>query len=161
MKKSELPAVVVALQVRLPAACKAAQMTCRRPAHACWPPSLVATLLHHRHLKLGVSPPLLQPLLLQDAGLLISRKDHGAHHKAPFNEKYSIVSGWCNPLLDGDCPGERRWLLCTRAGGAAGQRCLWPGAPYSCLTLRHMTSTTCRLTSCCFWHLAVQRTACI
>nr|QFB70713.1 chloroplast putative fatty acid desaturase 4 [Chlorella ohadii] len=41
---------------------------------------------------------------LQDAGLLISRKDHGAHHKAPFNEKYSIVSGWCNPLLDGDCP---------------------------------------------------------
>ena len=48
---------------------------------------------------------------LQDAGLLISRKDHGAHHKAPFNEKYSIVSGWCNPLLDGDCPGARVGLL--------------------------------------------------
>ncbi|KAL4424769.1 hypothetical protein ABPG77_000809 [Micractinium sp. CCAP 211/92] len=47
---------------------------------------------------------------LQDAGLLISRRDHGAHHKAPFNCKYSIVSGWCNPLLDGDCPENSVWM---------------------------------------------------
>ena len=42
---------------------------------------------------------------LQDAGLLIGRKEHGAHHKAPFIAKYSIVSGWVNPWLDGECPG--------------------------------------------------------
>lgn len=51
MKKSELPAVVVALQVRLSAACTAAQMSWCLPAHARWPPALVASLLHHRHLK--------------------------------------------------------------------------------------------------------------
>ena len=38
----------------------------------------------------------------QDAGLLISRKDHGAHHKAPFDGNYCIVSGICNPILDMD-----------------------------------------------------------
>lgn len=37
---------------------------------------------------------------LQDAGVIISRKAHGTHHKSPFNIKYCIVSGWCNPLLD-------------------------------------------------------------
>lgn len=37
---------------------------------------------------------------LQDAGLLISRKDHGAHHKAPFEGWYCIVSGWWNEVLD-------------------------------------------------------------
>ena len=41
----------------------------------------------------------------QDAGLLISCKAHGAHHKAPFDGNYSIVSGLWNPLLDGDRPG--------------------------------------------------------
>lgn len=45
----------------------------------------------------------LHPLVvkLQDAGVLISRKAHGAHHKSPFNGNYSIVSGWWNPVLDG------------------------------------------------------------
>jgi len=38
----------------------------------------------------------------QEAGILISRKAHGAHHKAPFEGNYSIVSGWWNPVLDGD-----------------------------------------------------------
>ena len=58
---------------------------------------------------------------LQDAGLLIGRKEHGAHHKAPFIAKYSIVSGWVNPWLDGSCPGgglekhEAWWLW--------GERC--------------------------------------
>ncbi|KXZ55581.1 hypothetical protein GPECTOR_2g1130 [Gonium pectorale] len=37
---------------------------------------------------------------LQDAGVLIGRREHGAHHKAPFEGNYSIVSGWWNPLLD-------------------------------------------------------------
>jgi len=39
--------------------------------------------------------------LLQDAGVLISRKSHGAHHLPPFGGNYCIVSGLCNPLLDG------------------------------------------------------------
>lgn len=38
----------------------------------------------------------------QNSGILISRKAHGAHHKAPFDGNYSIVSGWWNPILDGD-----------------------------------------------------------
>jgi ubiquitin-conjugating enzyme E2 variant len=38
--------------------------------------------------------------MAQDAGLLISRKDHGAHHKAPFDGNYCIVSGIWNPILD-------------------------------------------------------------
>jgi sterol desaturase/sphingolipid hydroxylase (fatty acid hydroxylase superfamily) len=45
-------------------------------------------------------------VLLQESGLLISRKAHGAHHKSPFNCNYSIVSGMWNPVLDGDNPGQ-------------------------------------------------------
>ncbi|KAK9806899.1 hypothetical protein WJX72_006755 [[Myrmecia] bisecta] len=41
-------------------------------------------------------------IALQDAGLLISRKAHGAHHKAPFEGNYCIVSGFWNPILDMD-----------------------------------------------------------
>ena len=37
---------------------------------------------------------------LQNAGLLISRKAHGAHHKAPFEGNYCIVSGLWNETLD-------------------------------------------------------------
>ncbi|KAA6416684.1 MAG: low CO2-induced protein [Trebouxia sp. A1-2] len=37
---------------------------------------------------------------LQNAGLLISRKAHGAHHKAPFEGNYCIVSGLWNEALD-------------------------------------------------------------
>eukprot|EP00197_Chlamydomonas_leiostraca_P000013 CAMPEP_0202885424 /NCGR_PEP_ID=MMETSP1391-20130828/41651_1 /ASSEMBLY_ACC=CAM_ASM_000867 /TAXON_ID=1034604 /ORGANISM="Chlamydomonas leiostraca, Strain SAG 11-49" /LENGTH=314 /DNA_ID=CAMNT_0049568669 /DNA_START=754 /DNA_END=1698 /DNA_ORIENTATION=+ len=37
---------------------------------------------------------------LQESGLLISRKMHGAHHLPPFEANYSIVSGWWNPVLD-------------------------------------------------------------
>lgn len=37
---------------------------------------------------------------VQEAGLLISRKAHGAHHKAPFEGNYCIVSGFWNGALD-------------------------------------------------------------
>lgn len=47
-------------------------------------------------------------ILMQDVGLLISRKAHGAHHRAPFEGNYCIVSGLWNPLLDGS--GFFRWL---------------------------------------------------
>jgi palmitoyl-[glycerolipid] 3-(E)-desaturase len=50
------------------------------------------------HMKKSQLPAVV--VALQDAGLLISRKAHGAHHKSPFNMNYCIVSGWCNPLLD-------------------------------------------------------------
>jgi len=39
---------------------------------------------------------------LQDHGVLVSRKAHGAHHKAPFDGNYCIVSGFWNPILDKD-----------------------------------------------------------
>ena len=43
---------------------------------------------------------------LQDAGVLVSRKAHGAHHRAPFEGNYAIVSGLWNPLLDLGACGE-------------------------------------------------------
>lgn len=37
---------------------------------------------------------------LQEMGLLVSRKMHGAHHRPPYDINYCIVSGLWNPLLD-------------------------------------------------------------
>ncbi|GAX83189.1 hypothetical protein CEUSTIGMA_g10615.t1 [Chlamydomonas eustigma] len=39
-------------------------------------------------------------LKLQDWNILISRRAHGAHHRAPFEGNYCIVSGWWNGPLD-------------------------------------------------------------
>lgn len=50
------------------------------------------------HMKKSELPQVIH--LAQEAGLLISRKDHGAHHKAPFDGNYCIVSGIWNPILD-------------------------------------------------------------
>ena len=49
---------------------------------------------------------------VQDAGILVSRKVHGAHHKAPFEGNYCIVSGFWNPILDagGSDASFFRWL---------------------------------------------------
>ena len=52
----------------------------------------------------------------QDANVLISRKAHGAHHRAPCEGNYSIVSGWWNGPLDnsGFLRGlEKVVLACT------------------------------------------------
>jgi palmitoyl-[glycerolipid] 3-(E)-desaturase len=38
---------------------------------------------------------------LQNAGLTIARKPHAQHHLAPFEGNYCIISGVCNPALDG------------------------------------------------------------
>ncbi|OVA07823.1 Kua-ubiquitin conjugating enzyme hybrid [Macleaya cordata] len=43
-------------------------------------------------------PPLV--LALQDAGVLVSRAEHGAHHRPPYNNNYCIVSGAWNRILD-------------------------------------------------------------
>ena len=32
--------------------------------------------------------------------MLVSRRAHGAHHRAPFEGNYCIVSGIWNPILD-------------------------------------------------------------
>ena len=37
---------------------------------------------------------------LQSAGILVSTKAHGAHHRAPFEGNYCIVSGAWNETLD-------------------------------------------------------------
>jgi hypothetical protein len=51
------------------------------------------------HTKKSELPALV--LAAQDAGLIISRKAHGAHHKPPFKGNYCIVSGWWNEVFDG------------------------------------------------------------
>ncbi|XP_058093787.1 fatty acid desaturase 4, chloroplastic-like [Magnolia sinica] len=43
-------------------------------------------------------PPLV--LTLQDAGVLVSRAKHVAHHRSPYNNNYCIVSGVWNEFLD-------------------------------------------------------------
>ncbi|XP_059290961.1 fatty acid desaturase 4, chloroplastic-like [Lycium ferocissimum] len=39
-------------------------------------------------------------LALQDAGILLSRSQHAAHHRPPYNKNYCIVSGLWNQYLD-------------------------------------------------------------
>lgn len=43
-------------------------------------------------------PPLV--VALQDAGVLVSRAQHAAHHRPPYNNNYCIVSGIWNRFLD-------------------------------------------------------------
>ena len=48
------------------------------------------------HMK---EPPKLVAIA-QDLGLVISRKEHGAHHSSPFESNYCILIGICNQYLD-------------------------------------------------------------
>ncbi|BBN13551.1 palmitoyl-[glycerolipid] 3-(E)-desaturase [Marchantia polymorpha subsp. ruderalis] len=50
------------------------------------------------HMKKSQLPPLV--IALQDRGILVSRKMHGAHHRSPYDINYCIVSGLWNPFLD-------------------------------------------------------------
>jgi hypothetical protein len=36
----------------------------------------------------------------QQTGILQSPKEHGTHHKAPFDVRYCVISNWVNPILD-------------------------------------------------------------
>jgi ubiquitin-conjugating enzyme E2 variant len=38
---------------------------------------------------------------MQQAGILNSPREHGTHHRAPFDVRYCVMSDWLNPLLDG------------------------------------------------------------
>ena len=43
-------------------------------------------------------PPVMK--FLQDKGIVLSRKEHGLHHKDPFEGHYCILTGTCNEFLD-------------------------------------------------------------
>lgn len=43
-------------------------------------------------------PPVV--VALQDSGVLVSRSQHGDHHRPPYNNNYCIVSGAWNKILD-------------------------------------------------------------
>lgn len=47
--------------------------------------------------KSKLPPPV---VALQDAGLLVSRSQHAAHHRPPYNNNYCIVNGIWNEFLD-------------------------------------------------------------
>lgn len=55
---------------------------------------------------------------LQDAGLILSRKEHGAHHSSPFETNYCILTGMCNPALDNSGFWRRMEALVYRLTGA-------------------------------------------
>jgi ubiquitin-conjugating enzyme E2 variant len=63
------------------------------------------------------SPPRLVRLL-QDAGVLLGRAEHAAHHDRPYDAHYCITTGWCNRPLEriGFFRGLER--LITRLTGA-------------------------------------------
>ncbi|KAL2621538.1 hypothetical protein R1flu_001743 [Riccia fluitans] len=50
------------------------------------------------HMKKSQLPAFV--VALQEKGVLVSRKMHGAHHRSPYNINYCIVSGIWNPILD-------------------------------------------------------------
>ncbi len=43
-------------------------------------------------------PPALV-IMAQNCGLILSRKNHGVHHRPPFDKYYCITNGWLNPVL--------------------------------------------------------------
>ncbi len=55
---------------------------------------------------------------LQDAGVIISRQAHAAHHKPPFCGQYCIVSGVWNPLLDAGLMNAAERFVYARTGVA-------------------------------------------
>ncbi|PON51527.1 B domain of TMEM189, localization domain containing protein [Parasponia andersonii] len=50
------------------------------------------------HMTKSRLPPLV--VALQDLGILVSRSQHAAHHRPPYNNNYCIVSGVWNEFLD-------------------------------------------------------------
>lgn len=48
---------------------------------------------------------------IQATGILQSPREHSAHHKAPYDCRYCVMSNWLNPFLD----TFRFWTLLERA----------------------------------------------
>lgn len=79
------------------------------------------------HAKKSELPALV--IAAQDAGLVISRKAHGQHHKPPFEGRYCIVSGWWNDALDGSGVLKRAERFIYDTTGVAA-RC-WTEATFN------------------------------
>lgn len=74
---------------------------------------------------------------LQDAGLLVSRRAHGQHHRPPFRGNYCIVSGLCNGPLDASGLLDRaeaaileRWGVAPRGWGETPPEWVAGGGAY-------------------------------
>jgi hypothetical protein len=52
----------------------------------------------HKYSHMTQLPPVVK--FLQDRGVILSRKEHGRHHKDPFEAHYCILTGQCNEFLD-------------------------------------------------------------
>lgn len=52
----------------------------------------------HKYAHMRKVPPAVQ--FLQNAGIILSRKEHGLHHSSPFEAHYCILTGQCNGFLD-------------------------------------------------------------
>lgn len=52
----------------------------------------------HKYAHMRTVPPAVKAL--QDAGIILSRKEHGLHHTAPFEGHYAILTGVTNSFLD-------------------------------------------------------------
>jgi len=83
-----------------------------------WAGISCGALANQLHQWAHVSRPPRAVRRLQRAGLILSRKRHGVHHRAPNTRAYCISTGWSNPLLD--AVGFWRALECgvTRLTGA-------------------------------------------
>ena len=67
--------------------------------------------------------------LAQNAGVLVSRRVHGTHHRAPFEGNYCIVSGVWNGALDAggsDAGFFRRAERLVAALTGVEPRCWYP-----------------------------------
>jgi ubiquitin-conjugating enzyme E2 variant len=52
----------------------------------------------HKYAHLRTVTPVLARL--QSVGLIVSKKEHGLHHREPFDGHFCILNGMCNPVLD-------------------------------------------------------------
>ncbi|GBG00164.1 fatty acid desaturase chloroplastic [Raphidocelis subcapitata] len=103
-------------QVFKPAAYPAGGMLLLSPVLGVWPGFFLPSFLFlvcmsqqfhaWSHMKKSELPAAV--VALQDAGVLIGRAAHGAHHRPNFEGNYCIVSGWWNQALDDS--GFFRWL---------------------------------------------------
>jgi ubiquitin-conjugating enzyme E2 variant len=56
--------------------------------------------------------------ILQDAKIILSRKNHQVHHHNPFDRYYCITTGWLNPVLGSVAFWKRMELLITNYTGS-------------------------------------------
>mmetsp|Transcript_30457 Transcript_30457/g.116684 ORF Transcript_30457/g.116684 Transcript_30457/m.116684 type:complete len:291 (-) Transcript_30457:593-1465(-) len=65
-----------------------------------WTTVTLSVLAQEFHKWSHIPRPSAPVRFLMDAGLLISTKVHGQHHRNPFEGNYCIVNGRCNEFLD-------------------------------------------------------------